>query len=104
MATKFFLFILTIACFTLTSCGKFSDGTSVWQGGLFIIPLLTFVGSVIFFYQAWRSSKSNSKQSSYTGTKDNTGNVSIFSMGRFWFGVGLLIATIAIIIMVNSDK
>lgn len=85
-------------------CGKHSDGTSVWAEGLFLVALLPFLGSLYFFYTAYKASKSNSTTQVGTTVIDNTGNVPIYKTGRFWFGVALIVATIAIIWAVNSDK
>lgn len=100
---------MVIGSFLLASCGKYADGTSVWGGGLFIIPWVTGIGSLVCFYVAYLSSKSNSTTQVGTGgprptVKDNTGNVPITKIGWFWFGVALAVATIIIVIMVNADK
>lgn len=95
-----------ILCLFLFSCGHYADGTSVWSGGLFIIPIITSIGSAIFFYQAYKSYKSNSTITNPIGgaVTDNTGNVPIYKLGKFWFGVALALATIVVVIMVNGDK
>lgn len=99
------LFFVLLASILLTSCGHYADGTSVWAGGLFIIPLLTFAGGCVFTVQAYIASKSNStKQTETQGTLDNTGNVPIYKIGRFYFGMALFLATLIIIIMINADK
>lgn len=98
---RFLLFSLLILT---AGCGKFSDGTSVWQGGLFLVAVLPFLGSLYFFYTAYKASKSNSTTQEGTTIVDNTGNVPIYKVPRFWFGVVLLAATAIIIILVNSDK
>lgn len=87
---------LICSLFLLTGCAQFADGGgSVWQGGLGILPVLTFVGAAIFGYQAYKGSKSGS----------NTGeNVPIWKFGQFYFSIGLLIATIFIIWNVISNK
>lgn len=102
--------------FLLASCGKFSDGTSVWGGGLGIIPWLTGIGAVACLVIAYLSSKSNSTTQHSSGgknpnipgggpwTEDNTGNVPFYKLGWFYFSVALAIATIIIVIMVNADK
>lgn len=107
---KKLLFFL-IACVALMSCGHFHDEPtkSVWAGGLWVLPWLTAIGSVIFFVLAYLSSKSNSTTQRNTGSagayvEDNTGNVPIYKLGFFWFGVILAVATIIIIIWVNAEK
>ena len=98
------LILFSLLTVLLMSCGKFSDGTSVWQDGLIIIPLLTGLGSLIFFYIAWLKSKSGSEQQTPTGYKYSDKNVPLYKIGQFWYSVALAVATIVIIIMVNADK
>jgi hypothetical protein len=101
---------IILMCLTLASCSSYPDGTSVWGGGLFILPILTALGSGLCFWKAYKSSTSNSRTEEETGLgkpqiiHDNTGNVPIYTLGWFWFGVILAVATIVIIIAVNSDK
>lgn len=99
---KVTLFILTTL--TLTSCGKFSDGTSVWAEGLWIIPVLMFLGGAWFLYLAYRASKSNSTQQVPGGTKDNTGNVPIYKVGKFWIGIALVVLTIIVMLHQSAQK
>lgn len=96
--------LLAFTVLLLVSCSKHSDGTSVWAGGLFILPILTLAGAAFFYWKAYKASKSNSTTQHGTTIEDNTGNVPIHKTGWFIFSMGLLIATIAIIWMVNSDK
>lgn len=100
---------ISILCLFLTSCAKFKDGTSVWQGGLWVLPWLTALASLFFLWKAWKASKSGSW---YWG-KDERGvdkmiqskeNVPIYKTGWFVFSVCFFFATVAIIWMVNSDK
>jgi len=98
----FYFFLLSVI---LTSCGKFSDGTSIWSDGLWVIPTITFLASVGFLYTSWRMSRSGGKRQLPQGGWEYTSEpVSVFKIGRFWFGVGLLIATIIIIIVQNWEK
>lgn len=101
---KVILFALT-AMF-LTSCGKFSDGTSVWADGLFIIPILTGLGSVWFGYKAWVAHNSGSWVIGPNGERTNKegGKIPFTKIGWTWFSLGLLVATIVIVLMVNGDK
>lgn len=99
------LFFFLFAIVLLTSCGHYADGTSVWAGGLFLIPSITLAGALIFGYQAYVASRSNSTtQDKDRGIIDNTGDVPIYKLGKFYFAVALFVATIVIIIMVNADK
>ena len=98
---------LIATLFFLTGCSQFADGGgSIWQGGLWILPTLTAIGAGIFGYQAYKGSKSGSKIIDASGaiTDKEGGNVPIYKFGQFWFSVGLTVATIIIILMVNSDK
>lgn len=88
----------------LASCSKHSDGTSVWAGGLWILPIVTLGGMLFFLYKSIMASKSNSTTDVGGRVIDNTGNVSFYKTGWFVFVVGLFIATVAIIWMVNSDR
>lgn len=63
---------------------------SAFGGGLWFIPLLTAMGTAIFSVQAVKESKAQGK------TFVNTG------YGKF--ALGLLLATIAIIIWMWSDR
>lgn len=103
MKTINFLFAIA-ACVLLSSCGHHRDGTSVWAEGLGIIPAILFAGSSIFFVQAYLASRSNSTQQTASGIKDNTGNVPIYQLGKFWFGVALFVAAHVVIIVVNSER
>lgn len=101
---KFFAAALVVLLFA--SCAHYPDDPtqSVWSKGLWILPWLTGLGSIPFFYFAYQASKSNSTTNTNKGKIDNTGNVSIFKTGQFWFGVVLVIATIVIIAVVNGNK
>lgn len=97
---KNLLFILLVA---LTGCGVHRDGTSVWSDGLFIVPLLPIVGSLYFFITAYQSSKSGSTINQRFGGGES-GNVPIYKLARFWFGMALLVAAAGIIFWVNAEK
>lgn len=97
--------LFSLVSILLMSCGHYADGTSVWSGGLFIIPWLTGIGSAIFFVIAFLKSKSGSEQQlpggGYIQSKEN---VPIYKIGQFYFACALLVATVVIILMVNGDK
>jgi hypothetical protein len=104
---KFLLFSFSVLLiFLFTGCAHYSDGTSVWAGGLWLVPSVTSFGAIAFFIAAYRSSKSGSwKNPQYSGGKNvEGGNVPIWEHGFFWFSVACAIATVAIIFMVISDK
>ena len=98
--------LFSLMAILLTSCGHFEDGSSVWQGGLFIVPLLTFLGAVWFGYKAYKAHNSGSWVIGPDGetTNKDGGNVPYTKIGWTWFSAALLVATIVIVIMVNSDK
>lgn len=98
---KQLLFILTVIM--LTGCGHHRDGTSVWSDGLFIVPLLPIVGSIYFFVTAFQSSKSGSTINPVFGGGEG-GNIPVYKLARFWFGVALLVAAAGIIFWVNMEK
>lgn len=102
---KTLTFLLTIVTL-LSSCGKHRDGTSVWAGGLWIIPVLTTIGAFIFFVNAFRASQSGStKYNQSTGkTESSSENVPIYKSGFFWFGLACAVATIVIAFVVNAEK
>lgn len=98
------LILLPLLALGFSGCGKFPDGTSVWGGGLGVIPFVLFGGSAWFFYTAWRKSKSGSEQQTPTGYIFYKDNVAIYKIGQFWFGVALAVAGIAVVIAVNWAK
>lgn len=91
-------------CF-LASCGHYSDGTSVWSGQMWLAPAAFFGLAGMFFYMAYRSSKSGSlKNPLYTGgKKEEGGNVPIYQLPVFWFGVVCFVASLIIIWAVNAE-
>lgn len=92
----------------LMSCGKFSDGTSIWAGGLWILPTLTFIGGLIFLYFGIRASKSGSEQYQNVNGVDklvsSDKNIPLHKTGQFVFAVIFFLATIGIIIWQNLEK
>jgi heme/copper-type cytochrome/quinol oxidase subunit 2 len=102
---QLFILIIAITWFGLLSCAHFHDtNTSVWSGGLWILPWLTGIGAIVCYVLAYFSSKSNSTTQTKHGTIDNTGNVPITKLGLFWFGVALTVATIIIVYVVNHGR
>ena len=85
------------------SCGKFPDGSSVWQGGLWILPVVCIVGGALFIRAAYKSSKSGSIRNPNLGGGEG-GNVPIYQHGLFWIGVVLEVAAVVIAIVVNGEK
>ena len=97
------LILVFFASLLLTSCGHYRDGSSVWQAGMWIAPLLTFIGFAYFLTTAWKSSRSGSNINIKYGGGES-GNVPIWKLGRFYFAVIFFLATIAIIWAVNAEK
>lgn len=108
-------FLLILMTGFLASCSKYSDGTSVWADGVWIIFWLPFLASFAFLYFAWKAHKSNSTIQHPTGgnnpnlpgggswIEDNTGNVPLHKIGQFWFFVILQVASWAIVVYQNSQ-
>lgn len=109
MKALFFLFAVTT--FILTSCGKFSDGSSVWQGGMWIIPVVLFLAAMYSFYRArkaynsggsWEWGNDPVTQGRKKIWSDKPAN--IWTIGAFWFGIMFTLATIGVIIWQNAEK
>lgn len=96
--------VLLIFLLPLQSCGKFSDGTSVWAEWTWLVPVIPGIGSLIFLIIAGLKSKSGSDQQTPSGYHSYREDVPIYKIGQFWFAVALLIATIAIIWAQNAAK
>lgn len=73
-------------------------------GGLWIIPLLTFLGAIIFLVIAVKASKSGSTIQTKEGIQSSDQNVPFYKTGQFIFSVILFAATIGILILMHSDK
>jgi hypothetical protein len=102
-------FAVIIVSMIAMSCGKFSDGTSVWQQGLWIVPTLTGGGALTFWiltFVEWLKGGTVGwvqKGHEWHWTEDDK-KFPIYRASFFWFAVGCTIATIIIFIMVNADK
>lgn len=93
-----FLFIITLA-----SCGKHSDGTSVWAGMLWILPFITTAATFYFGYKLLKSYQSGSFIITKTGERIDS-DKKIIDKGWLFFTAFCLVLTIVIIILVNADK
>ena len=94
-----------LTCLTLASCSKFPDGTSVWGGGLFILPWVTFLGAAWFGYKAYKAWQSGSKQQMPDHTTVySTEKTPLYKIPYTYYSAVCLIATIVIIIAVNASK
>ena len=100
---KLLLFALT-AMF-LTSCGKFSDGTSVWADFVWVIPTLSIAGCIITGYKAYKAHNSGSWKIEDGATTNKEGGKKPYSqIGWTGWCVFLAIVTIAVVIYQNSQK
>lgn len=99
-------FLLLAAIVFLPGCADFKDtpGKSVWSEGLWILPWLTGLGALAFFIIAYLASKSGSTKQTERGITSSDKNVPIYKVGKFWLGVALAVATLAIIISVINNR
>ena len=98
-------YLAIIAVFLLTGCGKFSDGTSIWQDGVWIIPTALFGGALWSLYRAYKSHKSGSTKIIHGRVTDiEAGKVPIYKLPQFYYFVGLTLAAIGVIIWQNLEK
>lgn len=81
-----------------------SNGYKPFSGGLWIIPVLCFIGGCIFFYFAWQAHTSNSTITGPGGVIENTGNVPLTQIGQFWFAVICWVASGIIAWAMYRDK
>lgn len=101
--------LLYLLPFFLVSCGKFRDGSSIWQGGLWLIPAVTFLAGCVFMYFGYRASKSGSiyyKKDAQGVNREFSSdeNTPIYKTGQFVFAVIFWLATVGIIIWQNLEK
>ncbi len=77
-----------------------------WLGGwLWIIPLLTLVGAIIYMVIAYKASKSGSQtQDLQKGVQYSDENIPIYKLGQFKFSVALFIVTGIILLLMYSDR
>ena len=103
---KYYLFLCLLF---LGSCAKHADGTSVWAGGLWLVPALFSIGVLIFGYKTIKGYQSgsevmdNNKQSATYGQYVSDGKKMI-PTGYLVFTIGCLIGLIGSIIWVISEK
>lgn len=104
-----FFVVFMLSLFAM-SCGKFhDDGTSVWQGGLWIIPCVLILASLYSFYRAYKQWKSGSAwwgqdEKGVAKRMESKEKVNFFSIGATRFGIIFLLAFIVVVIVVNADK
>ena len=100
------LAISVLAILFLTGCVNFAGtDTSVWSGGTWLVPVLTFGATIAFGYSAYKSSKSGSTiYVQGQGETESDENVPLYKIGTFWYAVVSLVATLIIIYNVVSNK
>jgi hypothetical protein len=78
---------------------------SIFSGGLFLIDLLLLGGAAAFFRAAYKASKSGSVEGgSYSNPKiTEKGNMPIYQINLFWFGVALVAAEIVTVMARIGD-
>lgn len=104
---KKFLFALlsVLTLGLLTGCGKFSDGTSVWQGGLWLVAALPAAGALIFGFLGFKDWKSGTQQTLPNGQiVYSDKKLPFYKVPYFIYSAALIVATIAIVLLVNADK
>jgi len=100
---KLFIFFCMVTL--MASCGKMSDGTSVWAEGLWIIPTLTTLATLFFGYKAGKQHSGGSwKIIGGWVTDEDGGKIPIWKTPYFVFFVGFFLATIGVIFWVNLEK
>lgn len=98
-------FLPAVLVLFLTSCGHHRDGTSVWAGGLFVLPVILLAFAAFFLLKAYRSSRSGSKQMRPgVGLVESDENLPIWQIPFFWYGVALIVATAVVALAVNLEK
>jgi hypothetical protein len=101
---KQIIFIM-IASFFMASCGHYPDGTSVWAGQMWLIPLISIPAALWSFYRAYRASKSSSEMQLRDGKwLSSKENVPIYKHFSFIVGCGLILLNIIVAIWINSEK
>lgn len=99
-----FLLVFCLS-FVMIACGKFADGTSVWQDGMWLIPTILFLAAVYSFYRANKAYNSGGSWN-WLGNKkvysDKPAN--IWTIGAFWFGIIFTLVFIGVIIWQNAEK
>ncbi len=94
-----------IAAAALTSCGHHRDGTSVWAEWTWVLLVVTIGPALLFYYNAWRQSRSGSSQQiPGGGTVYSDKNVPFYKTWSFVFAVIFTLAAIGVAIWVNAEK
>jgi hypothetical protein len=94
------LFSLSIFLF---GCGHYSDGTSIWAEGAWILIALPVIGIIVFSTLGYLASKSGSKINPIYGGGEG-GNVPFWQTGWPWFAVICAAWLIFTIVHQNLEK
>lgn len=99
------LFLFAVICLAVAGCGKFRDGSSVWQDGLWILPWLTTLACLFFGYKTYIDWQSGWQQDPADGTHtEGKEKLPLYKIPYLYFTLILLVATIVIIWRVNAGK
>lgn len=106
----FGLFALVAVAITWITCFSafFADGEGwLWQGGLWIIPVLLQLGALWFLYIAYRAHRSGSHPIDGMGRilfDQDAGIMPIYKIGQFWFFVGLQLGALGVLIWQYMER
>jgi len=90
--------------FSLSSCVKFhGTNTSIWADGVWLAPLLPFLGGIYFFIMGYLASKSGSKVNPMYGGGEG-GNVPFWQTGWPILGAILWAGAIAALIIQYGER
>lgn len=97
------LLLFFILAMLFTSCGHYSDGTSIWASGAWILLALPSAGAVIFFWVGYKASQSGSKINPIYGGGEG-GNVPFWQTGWPILGAGCVAWLIFTIIHQMAER
>lgn len=98
------LFLFAVICLAVAGCGKFRDGSSVWQDGLWILPWIAGLLCLFCGYNTYIDWQSGWQQDDLAGHTEGKKKLPLYKIPYFWFTVILFVATIVIIWVVNAEK
>jgi hypothetical protein len=106
---QLFAFLVSIIWLGLLSCAHFANdpSTSVWAGGLWILPLLIAIGFFVFAYKAYKAYTGGTVEGggSLKGpTRDVNGKPPMKNNGALWFAVILFVAFWVVVYVVNHGR
>lgn len=99
------LFTLPLIALGLSSCGNFhGTNQSIWSEGMWLVPLLLFLASALFFVFAFKAHESGSKQQGRYGGHFYNEKTPYWKIPQFWFSVAFALIGIGVIIWQNLEK